>query len=167
MRIAQSPNDLLFNLTEIRPKHAVKRFRKAILEDYPGKGCAYCGRQSASNLYTLDHIVAKSRGGPNRRWNLARCCTHCNGSKSNRDVLPWWRPQTYWDSHRETILFEWMRYNSNMDDAMLALEHSLREGTLDKEALDELKHIKEPQPTYFDIFCEENPSAPECLIYDC
>ena len=165
MRIAQSPNDLLFNLTEIRPKYAVKRFRKAILEDYPGDRCAYCG--STATSWTLDHIIPKSKGGPTRRWNLSRCCTHCNGSKSNRELLPWWRPQTYWDSHRETILFEWMRYNSNMDDAMLALEHSLREGTLDKEALDELKHTKEPQPTYFDIFCEENPSAPECLIYDC
>ena len=29
-----------------------------------------------------------------------------------------------------------------MDDAMLALEHSLREGTLDKEALDELQKSK-------------------------
>mgnify|MGYP003318548687 CR=1 FL=1 len=54
-----------------------------------------------------------------------------------------------------------------MDDAMYALEHSLREGTLDKEALEELKQFKEPKSTYFDIFCEENPSAPECLIYDC
>jgi len=167
MRIAQSPNDLLFNLTEIRPKHAVKRFRKAILEDYPGKGCAYCGRESKGNLYTLDHIVAKSRGGPNRRWNLARCCAQCNGSKSNKDVLPWWRPQTIWNSNREAILFDWMRYNSTMDDAILALEHSLREGTLDKEALDELKGAKDPQPSFFDQYCKETPWEKECLIYEC
>jgi len=165
MRIAQSPNDLLFNLTEIRPKHAVKRFRKSILEDYPGKGCAYCGRES--HLYTLDHIVAKSRGGPNRRWNLARCCTQCNGSKSNRDVLPWWRPQTIWNSNREAILFDWMRYNSNMDDAILALENSLREGTLNKEALEELTNQKTEKPNFFDGYCDLYPSEPECLIYDC
>ena len=165
MRIAQSPNDLLFNLTEIRPKHAVKRFRKAILEDYPGQGCAYCGREYS--LFTLDHIIAKSRGGPNRRWNLARCCAQCNGSKSNRDVLPWWRPQTIWNSNREAILFEWMRYNSTMDDAMSALEHSLREGTLDQEALEELKRTKEPKANFFDMHCEANPWEPECLIYEC
>ena len=165
MRIAQSPHDLLFNLTEIRPKHAVKRFRKAILEDYPGDRCAYCGRKATS--WTLDHIIPKSKGGPTRRWNLSRCCAQCNGSKSNRDVLPWWRPQTIWDSHREETLFDWMRYNSNMDDAILALENSLREGTLDKEALEELKGAKDPQPSFFDKYCEENPWEKECLIYEC
>ncbi len=165
MRIAQSPNDLLFNLTEIRPKHAVKRFRKAILEDYPGDRCAYCGRKATS--WTLDHIIPKSKGGPTRRWNLSRCCAQCNGSKSNRDVLPWWRPQTIWASYREDTLFEWMRYNSNMDDAMNALEHSLREGTLDQEALEELKQTKEPKANFFDTYCEANPWEPECLIYEC
>ena len=163
MQVAQSPNDLLFNLTEIRPKHAVKRFRKAILEDYPGKGCAYCGRES--HLYTLDHIVAKSRGGPNRRWNLARCCTQCNGSKSNTDVLPWWRPQTIWNEFREDQLFAWMRENSNID-AMTALEISLREGTLDEEALKELKNPKPTREEYWDKYCSIHFDAPECLIYD-
>tara|TARA_B100001758_G_C18094336_1_gene445071 strand:- start:399 stop:581 length:183 start_codon:yes stop_codon:yes gene_type:complete len=60
-----------------------------------------------------------------------------------------------------------MRYNSNMDDAMLALEHSLREGTLDKEALDELKNQKPEKPNFFDGYCDLYPSEPECLIYDC
>ena len=54
-----------------------------------------------------------------------------------------------------------------MDDAMLALEHSLREGTLDKEALDELKNKKPEKPNFFDSYCELYPSEPECLIYDC
>ena len=162
MRIAQSPNDLLFNLSEIRPKHAVKRFRKSIIEDYPGDRCAYCGRPATS--WTLDHIIPKSKGGPTRRWNLARCCAHCNGSKSNIDVLPWWRPQHIWDEFREETLFSWMRENSNID-AMIALENSLREGTLDQDALEELKR---PEPTnFFDTYCELYPSEPECRIYDC
>jgi len=167
MQVAQSPNDLLFNLTEIRPKYAVKRFRKSIIQDYPGERCAYCNAPATS--WTLDHIIPKSKGGPTRRWNLVRCCTHCNGSKSNHQVLPWWRPQTIWDELREETLFSWMKENSSNVDpaAMIALEDSLREGTLDKEALDELKHFKEPKPSYYDIFCDENPSAPECLIYDC
>ena len=62
MRIAQSPNDLLFNLSEIRPKHAVKRFRKAIIEDYPGERCAYCDRKATS--WTLDHVIPKSKAAP-------------------------------------------------------------------------------------------------------
>ena len=163
MRIAQSPNDLLFNLSELRPKHAVKRFRKAVIQDYPGDRCAYCGRPATS--WTLDHIIPKSKGGPTRRWNLARCCAECNGSKSNIDVLPWWRPRDIWDVNREDTLFEWMRFNSNMDEAMLALEHSIKEGTLDKEALEELKQ-PEPKRNFFDSYCEVYPSEPECLIYD-
>ena len=162
MQVAQSPNDLLFNLSEIRPKYAVKRFRKSIIEDYPGTGCAYCGRES--HLYTLDHIVAKSRGGPHRRWNLARCCTQCNGSKSNTDVLPWWRPQTIWNSSRENQLFLWMKQNSAFDP-MTALQNSLHEGILDENALEELK--RPDKPDFFEQYCDLYPSAPECLIYDC
>ena len=166
MRIAQSPNDLLFNLTELRPKHAVKRFRKAIIEDYPGQRCAYCDRKATS--WTIDHVIPISRGGPKlKRWNMVRCCAECNGSKSNHQVLPWWRPQHIWDEKRCNTLFNWMRHNAGMDDAMVALEHSLREGTLDQEALEELKRHKEPQPSFFDKYCAETPWEKECLIYEC
>lgn len=164
MRVAQSSDELLFQLHEIRPKDAVKSFRRSIIEDYPGDVCAYCGRPATS--WTLDHIIPKSKGGPTRRWNLARCCSHCNGNKGSLDVLPWYRPQLFWTENRENTLFEWMRFNSNMDDAMIALEHSLREGTLDKEALEELKNHKEPKKTYWDSYCAAYPSEPECLIYD-
>ena len=164
MRVAQSSDELLFQLHEIRPKDAVKSFRRSIIEDYPGDVCAYCGRPATS--WTLDHIIPKSKGGPTRRWNLARCCSHCNGNKGSLDVLPWYRPQLFWTENRENTLFEWMRFNSNMDDAMIALEHSLREGTLDKEALEELKNHKEPKKTYWDSYCAVYPSEPECLIYD-
>jgi len=54
-----------------------------------------------------------------------------------------------------------------MDDAILALENSLREGTLDQEALEELKRTKDPQPSFFDKYCEETPWEKECLIYEC
>jgi len=61
-----------------------------------------------------------------------------------------------------------MRHNADMDDAMIALEHSLREGTLDKEALDELKNPPgEKKLTYWDSYCDAYPSEAECLIYDC
>ena len=50
-------------------------------------------------------------------------------------------------------------------DAMITLEKSLREGTLDNEALEELK--KPDENNFFDQYCELYPSEPECLIYDC
>lgn len=168
MQVAQSPNDLLFNLTELRPKHAIKRFRKSIIQDYPGEHCAYCNGPATS--WTLDHIIPKSKGGPTRRWNLARCCAKCNGSKSNHQVLPWWRPQTIWDESLEETLFSWMRENSSVDpDAMIVLEHSLKHGTLDKEALHELnqpKRTKQSREEYWQAYCAINYDSPECLIYD-
>ena len=166
MRVAQSSDELLFQLHEIRPKYAVKRFRRSIIEGYPGDRCAYCGRAATS--WTLDHIIPRSKGGPTRRWNLARCCTHCNGNKGSLDVLFWYRPQIFWTENREKTLFEWMRFNADMDDAMIALEQSLREGSLDKEALEELKNPpKQKKQTFWDTYCSAYPSEPECRVYDC
>ena len=61
MRVAQSSDELLFQLHEIRPRDAVKSFRRSIIEGYPGDVCAYCGRPATS--WTLDHIIPKSKAG--------------------------------------------------------------------------------------------------------
>jgi hypothetical protein len=46
-----------------------------------GNKCVYCG--SNRNL-TLDHIIPKSRGGPNDWMNLVTSCSKCNLKKGNR-----------------------------------------------------------------------------------
>ncbi len=43
--------------------------------------CAYCG--SAERL-TIDHVLPKSRGGPDTWENLVAACTLCNNRKGNR-----------------------------------------------------------------------------------
>ena len=167
MRVAQSSDDLLYNLHEIRPKDAVRSFRRRCIQDYPGDRCAYCGAPATS--WTLDHIIPKSKGGPTRRWNLARCCARGNGNKSNLDLLPWYRPQLFWTEDRENTIFDWMRENASMD-AMKVLEEALREGVVDQDALAELCHATSPKNAknlYWEEFCNDNPNAPECLLYDC
>lgn len=164
---AQSSDDLLYNLHELRPSDAVRSFRRSIIEDYPSKGCCYCGRPAKK--WTLDHIIPRSKNGPSRRWNLAKCCTRCNGNKSNFDLLPWYRPQLFWSEDRESTVFSWMRENATMD-AMLVLEESLRDGIIDSKALAEVVHataMKRDHQSYWDNYCLMDPSAPECLIYDC
>ena len=166
MLVAQSSADLLYNLHEIRPKDAIRSFRKAVIHDYPGDRCAYCGSPATS--WTLDHIIPKSKGGPTRRWNLARCCTKCNGNKSNLDLLPWYRPQLFWAEDRENTVFDWMRENASMD-AMLVLQDAIMEGVIDHQALSEVVEATKPKMTreaYWDRFCSAEPWAPECLIYD-
>jgi 5-methylcytosine-specific restriction endonuclease McrA len=43
--------------------------------------CGYCG--SIKDL-TIDHIIPKSRGGPNTWENLICACVKCNVRKGNR-----------------------------------------------------------------------------------
>jgi len=54
-----------------------------------------------------------------------------------------------------------------MDNSIIALEESLRNGDLNDEALEELKASDQGKLTYWDSYCAAYPSEPECLIYDC
>lgn len=54
--------------------------KKALLTE--GKICAYCGKPSD----TTDHIIPKSKGGPDIKQNLVPCCKSCNSSKKDKDI---------------------------------------------------------------------------------
>jgi 5-methylcytosine-specific restriction endonuclease McrA len=43
--------------------------------------CQYCG---AADRLTLDHVLPKSRGGPDSWENLVAACVPCNNRKGNR-----------------------------------------------------------------------------------
>ena len=45
--------------------------------------CVYC--RSVHNL-TLDHVIPRSKGGPNTWDNLVTCCGDCNVKKGDLDV---------------------------------------------------------------------------------
>ena len=69
-------------------RYIVLPFRKVNLnrqnvfrrDDYK---CAYC--RTSENL-TLDHVVPRSKGGPNTWENLVTCCSDCNVKKGDLDV---------------------------------------------------------------------------------
>lgn len=48
--------------------------------------CIYCGKSSIEDRAELhvDHIVPKSKGGPDRSSNLVTTCKRCNLEKTNR-----------------------------------------------------------------------------------
>jgi 5-methylcytosine-specific restriction endonuclease McrA len=69
-----------------------------------GGSCAYCGRQPRG--LTLDHIVAKSKGGRDVRSNLVAVCKRCNDSKKSRELWEWWQSSSWWDEGRARQLSE-------------------------------------------------------------
>jgi 5-methylcytosine-specific restriction endonuclease McrA len=61
-----------------------RRRLRAFLLERDGAVCRYCG-DTESEL-TLDHIIAKSRGGLATPWNAVLACEICNQKK--QDHLP-------------------------------------------------------------------------------
>lgn len=111
--MAASENDLLFELTCLQKRTARKRFRQDIFDAWEHQ-CAYCGCDRGC---TLDHIVAKAKGGPTKRGNMVACCASCNLLKSSEDWYSWFRVQTFWSLERELRIFEWLAEN---DDRFIA-----------------------------------------------
>ena len=58
--------------------------RNMILKD---EYCIYCG--STENL-CFDHIIPKSKGGPDITSNLVLACRKCNSQKSDKDIFYWY-----------------------------------------------------------------------------
>ena len=51
------------------------------------KSCVYCG---SSERLQWEHIIARSRGGPDTIDNLVLACQPCNLSKGVRDPFDWY-----------------------------------------------------------------------------
>lgn len=57
------------------------KIRDAMLES--SRSCKWCSKQLTSDTATVDHLIAISRGGSNRRDNLCLACEDCNRSRGN------------------------------------------------------------------------------------
>jgi len=65
------------------PRNAVKYNRRNIfLRDE--HRCQYCGRRFASQRLSLDHVMPRSRGGPDTWENVVCACLTCNTHKGGR-----------------------------------------------------------------------------------
>ena len=77
--------------------------------------CAGCGDTPKFDLFHVDHIQPKSRGGQDNIENLQLLCGHCNSSKQGKTMAEWiaWRkenrPETYKDdlAQLERAQAEW------------------------------------------------------------
>lgn len=79
------------------------KIRAAVMQRFDG-ACAYCGK--VPRVLTLDHIVAKSKGGFDVKSNLVAVCRPCNNSKRSRELWEWWQSSPWWDAARAKRLSE-------------------------------------------------------------
>jgi 5-methylcytosine-specific restriction endonuclease McrA len=80
-------------------------FRREIIDAWDGI-CAYCGCQPKN--ITLDHVIAKARGGPTVRANQVAACARCNASKGDSDVWDWYHAQPFHSTAREEQIRSWL-----------------------------------------------------------
>ena len=90
--------------TELLPKRSSKsRFRASIFEAW-GHQCAYC----TAPADTLDHVLARLKGGLTVRENLVPACRPCNGAKGSDNWREWFAAQDWHCSDRAARIDGWI-----------------------------------------------------------
>lgn len=79
-------------------KRSQKHKLKAAAKQRFGGTCAYCG--CVPRFLTLDHVVARSKGGFDVRSNLVAVCRRCNKSKGSQPLWEWWQASPWWNEER-------------------------------------------------------------------
>lgn len=65
--------------------------------------CAYCERELTLTEMEREHVIPRSKGGPNTWENVVASCRSCNSLKGNSMPIGEWTPRvrpykpTYWD----------------------------------------------------------------------
>ncbi|HUU81941.1 MAG TPA: HNH endonuclease [Phycisphaerae bacterium] len=65
------------------PRQEIKFNRRNIYARDQNR-CQYCGHRFSTSELSLDHILPRSRGGPNTWDNVVACCVTCNVRKGGR-----------------------------------------------------------------------------------
>lgn len=86
-RVLHSERAAISRPTVIRLVHYVRvpyssrrRVSRRAVFARDGWACQYCGNQKA---LTIDHVIPRSKGGPNAWENVVACCTACNKRKGD------------------------------------------------------------------------------------
>lgn len=65
--------------------------RSTVLKHIKTAKCVACASEVDISRSDLDHIIAKSKGGPQDLTNSILLCRRCNSSKGVKDLLEWWQ----------------------------------------------------------------------------
>ena len=72
--------------------------------------CAYSGERLTKKTRSIDHIVPLNSGGDNMIWNMVPMTRSLNSSKSTKDMLEWYKGQSFYDPKRLAKIYEWQEY---------------------------------------------------------
>lgn len=79
--------------------------------EYFNNSDAYTGLPM--DIPSQDHIVPVSKGGNYTISNIIPCDKRINSSKGNRDMLTWFRKQTFYDIERENKILAYLAKNTS------------------------------------------------------
>lgn len=80
---------------------------------YCEKSCAYCNAQVAALQW--EHIIPRSRGGPDSMDNMVLACKPCNLAKSDRDPFEWYGEDRQYEVPR-LVLGKYLKLIFDMHD---------------------------------------------------
>ena len=107
-------------LEDLCPKLRVRRWRQS-LHSLTGNSCIYCGKPSES----IDHVLARSRGGLSITKNCVPACLLCNGDKSDTDAFDWYRRQRFYDPRRSMAIRAWLDGDLRLAIRLLEWAHPI------------------------------------------
>lgn len=120
--------------------------REDLMQMECGKECCiYCG--SKENL-SYDHLIPKSKGGPNIISNMVLACRSCNSSKGNKDIFEWYADNR--DKIPRLVLGKYLK---------LIFDFHEKAKTLDKEDV-----RMDGTPDVMDLVAIFNPSIPLAIL---
>jgi len=77
--------------------------------------CAYSGEYigNDSEHRTVDHITPLNNRGKHEVWNCIPCYDSYNFSKHDKDMLEWYKEQSFFSEERLNKIYEWIEYAYN------------------------------------------------------
>jgi hypothetical protein len=96
---------------------AILRENKKLVEE-ASDICAYCG---CHQDLQWEHIIPRSRGGPDTIDNMVRCCKGCNCAKGDKDPFEWYGKEKKYEIPR-LVLGKFLKLAFDAHDKMGTLD---------------------------------------------
>ena len=77
---------------------------------------AYSGEKLTNENRTIDHVIPLINGGLNESWNCIPATKSNNSSKGSKDMLEWYKKQSFFSEERLNKIYEWTQFKDLDED---------------------------------------------------